>query len=475
MNFYNTLTKKSEEFDLSRPLITIYSCGPTVYNYIHIGNARPICVFDVLRRYFKHRWTDENPLTGQDKEFVKVKYVQNFTDVDDKIINKANEEGISSKKLSDKYIKEYFIDARGLNVLDADVHPRVSENMDAIISLVEKIMKNGYAYQVDNDVFFSVRKFKDYGKFSGKNIDDLLSGARIDANEKKQDPLDFALWKGAKPGEPSWDSPWGKGRPGWHIECSAMSMKYLGETIDIHCGGADLIFPHHENEVAQSEAATGKPFARFWLHNGFIEIDNKKMSKSEGNFFLVRNVAEKYGYEVIRYMMISAHYASPINYTEEIIKSLKTSLDRLYQCRENLSKAIAVAPNGEIGAEVEKKSREYNLAFMSSMDNDLNTSSAFAVLFDLVRYANTLTMDERVTKQALQKIQSIFETFVNIFGLLYERKEETIPQEVSDLKADWENARKDKNFELADSLKAQISNLGYKVEVTRQGTNIKKI
>jgi cysteinyl-tRNA synthetase len=428
-----------------------------------------------LRRYFKHRWTDENPLTGQDKEFVKVKYVQNFTDVDDKIINKANEEGISSKKLSDKYIKEYFIDARGLNVLDADVHPRVSENMDAIISLVEKIMKNGYAYQVDNDVFFSVRKFKDYGKFSGKNIDDLLSGARIDANEKKQDPLDFALWKGAKPGEPSWDSPWGKGRPGWHIECSAMSMKYLGETIDIHCGGADLIFPHHENEVAQSEAATGKPFARFWLHNGFIEIDNKKMSKSEGNFFLVRNVAEKYGYEVIRYMMISAHYASPINYTEEIIKSLKTSLDRLYQCRENLSKAIAVAPNGEIGAEVEKKSREYNLAFMSSMDNDLNTSSAFAVLFDLVRYANTLTMDERVTKQALQKIQSIFETFVNIFGLLYERKEETIPQEVSDLKADWENARKDKNFELADSLKAQISNLGYKVEVTRQGTNIKKI
>ncbi|MDR0919328.1 MAG: cysteine--tRNA ligase [Oscillospiraceae bacterium] len=461
MRLYNTLTRETEDLNCNSEVL-IYTCGPTVYNYIHIGNARPICVFDVLRRYLKY--------CG-----LKVKYVLNFTDVDDKIINKSNEEGVSAKELSDKYINEYFTDARGLNVLDADVHPRVSENMDTIINLITKIKDNGFAYQSGNDVFFSVRKFNEYGKLSGKNIDDLQSGARVSVNENKENPLDFAIWKGAKENEPSWDSPWGKGRPGWHIECSAMSMKYLGETIDIHCGGADLIFPHHENEIAQSEAATGKPFSRFWLHNGFIDIDNVKMSKSKGNFFLVRDVAKEYGYEVIRYMMIQSHYASPINYTTDVLNAAKSSLDRLYQCRENLEKALKTAVDtNDYADENYTEICKFSNNFKSAMDDNLNTSLALGTLFDLVRFANTLANNPDSPKKSLESVLGVFNEITDVLGLLYERKEESIPQEISELVEQWETARKAKDFSLADELKAKISTLGYKVEVTRQGTNIKK-
>ena len=305
MLVYNTMTRKKQELVPSDGKeIKIYACGPTVYNYIHIGNARPICAFDVLRRYLKYRG-------------YKVKYVQNFTDVDDKIIKKANEEDVSASEISERYIAEYKKDAHGLNVMDADVHPKVTENMDIIIDFINTLIEKGHAYEVQGDVYFRTLSFKDYGKLSGMPIEDLQAGARIDVNDIKEDPLDFALWKAAKPGEPYWESPWGKGRPGWHIECSAMSKQYLAETIDLHCGGQDLIFPHHENEIAQSEAASGKVFSKCWMHNGYINIDNKKMSKSLGNFFTVREVAEKYGYEVIRYLMVQAYYRSPINYSRE--------------------------------------------------------------------------------------------------------------------------------------------------------------
>ncbi len=324
MLLYNTMTRKKEEFKpLTDGVVNIYACGPTVYNYIHIGNARPICSFDVLRRYLKYRG-------------YQVKYVQNFTDVDDKIIKKANEEGVESLEISEKYIAEYKKDAHGLNVMDADVHPKVTESMDIIIDIVKTLVDKGFAYESNGDVYFRTSKFPEYGKLSKMPIDDLKAGARIDVSEHKEDPLDFAVWKAAKPGEPYWDSPWGKGRPGWHIECSAMSRFHIGNTLDIHCGGQDLIFPHHENEIAQSEAATGSPLANYWMHNGYINVDNQKMSKSLGNFFTAREVAEKYGYEVVRYMMVQAHYRSPINYCVELLESCKASLERLYNCRNTL-------------------------------------------------------------------------------------------------------------------------------------------
>lgn len=463
MIVYNTLTRKKETLEpMDGKTIRIYACGPTVYNYIHIGNARPICSFDVLRRYLKWRG-------------YKVKYVQNFTDVDDKIIKKANEEGVPASEISEKFIAEYKKDAHGLNVMDADVHPQVTKCMPLIIDFIKKLVDNGSAYTAGGDVYFRTRSFKSYGKLSHQPIDELESGARIEVNDVKEDPLDFALWKAAKPGEPFWESPWGKGRPGWHIECSVMSLHYLGGTFDIHCGGQDLIFPHHENEIAQSEAATGKPFARFWMHNGYINIDNKKMSKSLGNFFTVREVAEKYGYEVIRYMMVQAHYRSPINYCKELLDACKASLDRLYQCRDTLEKAARNAKDGEIPEDAKAIFSQRKDEFILAMDDDLNTADAMSAVFGLVKDLNIMAANSAVSKQQLEAGKELFNEFMDVLGLLYERQEEEIPSEVMELVEQRRNARKAKDFAKADEIRDKISELGYSVKETRQGTEISKI
>ncbi len=463
MLIYNTMTRKKEEL---RPIkdeeINIYACGPTVYNYIHIGNARPICSFDVLRRYLKYRG-------------YKVKYVQNFTDVDDKIIKKANEEGVSASEISEKYIAEYKKDAHGLNVMDADIHPKVTESMDIIIDIVKALVDNGYAYESNGDVYFRTSKFKDYGKLSKMPIDDLKAGARINVSEQKEDALDFAVWKAAKPGEPYWESPWGKGRPGWHIECSAMSRYHIGNTIDIHCGGQDLIFPHHENEIAQSEAATGCTLANYWVHNGYINVDNQKMSKSLGNFFTAREVAQKYGYEVVRYMMVQAHYRSPINYCVELLESCKASLERLYNCRNTLDSAIEIAKNGEVSPQAKELYETRRKQFVAAMDDDLNTADAITAVFELVRDLNTMSADKSTSKEQLAAGAALFDELTGVLGLMYNRnKEEEIPAHIQELAQKRMQARKEKNFALADEIRNQIADMGYVIEETRQGTKIKK-
>ena len=463
MLLYNTMTRKKEEFKpLTDGVVNIYACGPTVYNYIHIGNARPICSFDVLRRYLKYRG-------------YQVKYVQNFTDVDDKIIKKANEEGVESLEISEKYIAEYKKDAHGLNVMDADIHPKVTESMDIIIDIVKTLVDKGFAYESNGDVYFRTSKFPEYGKLSKMPIDDLKAGARIDVSEHKEDPLDFAVWKAAKPGEPYWDSPWGKGRPGWHIECSAMSRFHIGNTLDIHCGGQDLIFPHHENEIAQSEAATGSPLANYWMHNGYINVDNQKMSKSLGNFFTAREVAEKYGYEVVRYMMVQAHYRSPINYCVELLESCKASLERLYNCRNTLDNAIAVAKSGPVSSESADLFERRRQQFITAMDDDLNTADAITAVFELVRDLNTMSADSSTSKEQLEAGAAVFDELTGVLGLLYNRnKEEEIPAEILELAEQRKNARKEKNFALADELRDKIASMGYIIEETRQGTKIRK-
>ncbi len=463
MLIYNTMTRKKEELKTIKDgEVTIYACGPTVYNYIHIGNARPICSFDVLRRYLRYRG-------------YKVKYVQNFTDVDDKIIKKANEEGVSASEISEKYIAEYRTDAHGLNVMDADIHPKVTENMDIIIDIVKTLVDKGFAYESDGDVYFRTSKFKDYGKLSKMPIEDLKSGARINVNENKEDPLDFAVWKAAKPGEPSWESPWGKGRPGWHIECSAMSGFHIGNTIDIHCGGQDLIFPHHENEIAQSEAATGCTMANYWVHNGYINVDNQKMSKSLGNFFTAREVANKYGYEVVRYMMVQAHYRSPINYCVELLESCKASLERLYNCRNSLDSAAQITQSGEITAEASEIFEKRRKQFIAAMDDDLNTADGITAIFELVRDLNTMSADKNTSKEQLEAGAAVFDELTEILGLMYNRnRAEEIPEEVLELAEKRKNARKEKQFALADEIRDKISELGYVIEETRQGTKIKK-
>lgn len=463
MLIYNTMTKKKEELIPIKPgEVNIYACGPTVYNYIHIGNARPICSFDVLRRYLKYRG-------------YKVKYVQNFTDVDDKIIKKANEEGVESLEISEKYIAEYKKDAHGLNVMDADVHPKVTESMDIIIDIVKTLVDKEFAYESNGDVYFRTSKFEEYGKLSKMPIDDLKAGARINVNEQKEDALDFAVWKAAKPGEPYWDSPWGKGRPGWHIECSAMSRHHIGNTIDIHCGGQDLIFPHHENEIAQSEAATGCTLANYWVHNGYINVDNQKMSKSLGNFFTAREVAEKYGYEVVRYMMVQAHYRSPINYCVELLESCKASLERLYNCRNTLDSAIENAKSGEISKEAAEIFEKRRNQFIEAMDDDLNTADGVTAIFELVRDLNTMSADSSTSKEQLTAGAALFDELTDVLGILYNRnKEEEIPTEVLELAEQRKAARKEKNFALADELRNKIADMGYIIEETRQGTKIKK-
>ncbi len=463
MKIYNTMSRKTEELvPMEDNHVRIYACGPTVYNYIHIGNARPICAFDVLRRYLKYK--------GR-----KVTYVQNFTDVDDKIIRRANEEGVDSLEISEKYIEEYKKDAHGLNVMDADVHPKVTESMDLIIDIVKKLVESGHAYECQGDVYFRTRSFETYGKLSGQPIEELQSGARIDVNDIKDDPLDFAVWKSAKPGEPYWESPWGKGRPGWHIECSAMSSHYLGETLDIHCGGQDLIFPHHENEIAQSEAANGKTFANYWMHNGYINIDNKKMSKSLGNFFTVREVAEKYGYEVIRYMMVQAHYRSPINYCKELLDACKASLERLYTCRDTLDRAIAAAQNGTVTEEAKNIFNSRRAQFEAAMDEDLNTADAVTALFELARDLNKMSADNTVSKEQLIEGTKLFDVMTEVLGILYNRKAaDEIPAEVKELAEKRAAARKAKDFAEADRLRDEIAALGWQIKETRQGTEITK-
>ena len=464
MYLYNTMSRKKEELlPQQGKKVNIYACGPTVYNFIHIGNARPICAFDVLRRYLTWRG-------------YTVKYVQNFTDVDDKIIKRANEEGSSAAQVAEKYIAEYKTDAHGLNVMDADVHPQVTTCMQDIIDFVKALVDSGHAYEADGDVYFRTASFPEYGKLSKNSMEDLQAGARIGVDERKESALDFAVWKAAKPGEPYWDSPWGKGRPGWHIECSAMSRKYLGDTLDIHCGGQDLIFPHHENEIAQSESVTGKPLANLWMHNGYINVDNKKMSKSLGNFFTAREVAEKYGYEVVRYMMVQAHYRSPINYCVELLDACKASLERLYTCRDTLDRAIANAPAGAADPESLALFDQRKQAFITAMDDDLNTADGVSVLFDLVRDLNTRSNDPATTKDTLTAGAKLFDELTGVLGLLYNRKQgNEIPAQVQELVDARTAARKAKDFAEADRLRDEIAALGYAVKETRQGVEITKL
>ncbi len=464
MKIYNTLTARKEEFKpINEGKAGIYVCGPTVYNFIHIGNARPICVFDVLRRYLEYKGYD-------------VRFIQNYTDVNDKIIKQAKLENSTPEETALKYIHEYETDARGLNVRPADIHPKVSLYMDKIIDLIKTLVDKGFAYESQGDVYYRTRKFGGYGKLSKQSIDDLIAGARVEVNDIKEDPLDFALWKSAGEDEQHWDSPWGKGRPGWHIECSAMAKDCLGDTIDIHCGGKDLVFPHHENEIAQSEAATGKPFSHYWMHNGHINIDNKKMSKSAGNFFLTRDAAEKYGYETIRYLMIQAHYRMPMNYTAELLDSCKASLERLYNCRENLDKAISAAPEGKITAQAQDLFESRKNQFETAMDDDLNTADGLTAIFELVRDLNIMISDGSTPKEQLEKGAELFDSLTGVLGILYNRKQaEEIPQDVLDLVEKRKQARKEKNFALADELRDKIASLGYTVKETRQGTEITKM
>ena len=463
MKIFNTLSRQKEEFVPIQPgEVKMYACGPTVYNFIHIGNARPICVFDVLRRYFEY--------CGY-----RVTFCQNFTDVDDKIIRKANEEGVPSIEISERFIREYKIDASGLNVREATIHPKVTENIDKIIAFVQILVDKGFAYPSNGDVYFRAKKFKEYGKLSHMPLEDLEAGARIDVSEQKEDPMDFALWKAAKPGEPYWESPWGKGRPGWHIECSAMAKNYLGATIDIHCGGQDLIFPHHENEIAQSECATGQCFSHYWMHNGYINVDNRKMSKSLNNFFTTRDVAEKYGYEPIRFLMLQAHYRSPINYSVDIIEQCKAALERLYTCRDNIDFVLESAKEGAFAAETKALTEKYRSLFIEAMEDDLNTADAIAVLFDLVRDINTMLSGNQVTKGDIMLVRDLFDELANVLGLVYNRKKkDEIPQEILELVEQRKMARKEKNFAEADRLRDEISIRGYLVEETRQGTKITK-
>ncbi|MBS7390293.1 MAG: cysteine--tRNA ligase [Ruminococcus sp.] len=459
MRIYNTLTRRKEELKtITDGEVKIYACGPTVYNYIHIGNSRPLCVFDTLRRYLEYRG-------------YKVNFVQNFTDIDDKIIKKAIEENSDYKTVSEKYIKEFWTDAKGLNFREATVHPKATENIDEIINIISTLVEKGYAYPVENgDVYFSPKKFSGYGKLSHQPLEELEAGARINIGELKREPMDFALWKGAKPGEPYWESPWGKGRPGWHIECSAMIHRFLGNTIDIHCGGQDLIFPHHENEIAQSECCNGVPFAHYWMHNGYINVDNVKMSKSLGNFFTVRDVAEKYGYEPIRYLMISSQYRSPINYSVDIIEQCKASLQRLYTCRNNLDFALENATDivPENAEEIKKQLDSRREQFIEAMDDDLNTADGISAVFELVKDINVNVIDSK-SAELIKYAIDLFDELTNVLGLVYNRDTGSLDEEIEKLIEARQNARKEKNWAEADRIRDELKAQGIVLEDTPQG------
>ena len=459
MKIYNTMTRQKEELvPIEEGKIRLYACGPTVYNYIHIGNARPLCVFDVLRRYLEWRGYE-------------VTFVQNFTDIDDKIIRKANEEGTGYREIAEKYIAEFWTDAKGLGVRPATVHPKATENMDMIQEIIAKLEEKGYAYKAENgDVYFRTRRFDGYGKLSHQPLDDLESGARIAVGEIKEDPLDFALWKAAKPGEPSWPSAWSDGRPGWHIECSAMARRYLGETIDIHGGGQDLIFPHHENEIAQSECCNGVPFAHYWMHNGYINVDNKKMSKSLNNFFTVRDVAQQYGYEPIRFFLISSSYRSPINYNTEIIEQGIGALDRLYNCKNAMAFALNSAPAGVVDAAFADKVAARKAQFTEAMDDDLNTADGIAALFELVKDINLLLADGSATADTIRVGQALFDELTDVLGFCYARQESGEDDaEIEALIAARATARKEKNWAEADRIRDELKARNIVLEDTPQG------
>ena len=453
MKIYNSLTLQKEEFvPVKEGQVSIYCCGPTVYNRFHIGNARCFVVFDTLRRYFS--WL------GYD-----VRYVQNFTDVDDKMIKRANEEGVTVAEIAERYINEYFIDAKGLNLKPATVHPRATQHMDEIIAMVQTLIDKGYAYEAEGDVYFQPSLFAEYGKLCHQPLEDLELGARIDVTDVKRHPEDFALWKAWKPGEPSWDSPWGKGRPGWHIECSAMSTSLLGKTIDIHCGGQDLTFPHHENEIAQSECANGCTFARYWMHNGYINVDSRKMSKSLGNFFMVRDVAEQYGYMPIRFFLLASHYRSPVNYTGEVIEQAVAALNRIRNCRGNLAFAISSAAAGEGSAE---GLQVYRQRFADALADDFNTADAIAAVFELVSEINRLLPAGGATfaSQALPLLDELLE----VLGFdLVEKQDDEEAQKIEELLAERAQARKERNYARADEIRNQLTEMGIVIEDTPNG------
>ncbi|NLG02474.1 MAG: cysteine--tRNA ligase [Clostridia bacterium] len=469
MKLYNTLSKRKEEFVPIEPgKVKMYVCGPTVYNLIHIGNARPMIVFDTARRYMEHKGYEVN-------------YVSNFTDVDDRIIKKAIEEGIDANTVSQRYIEECKKDMEGLNVKPATVHPKATEEICGMIEMIETLVEKGYAYKADDGtVYFRTRKFKDYGKLSHKNLDDLRGGNRsllVSGEDQKEDSLDFVLWKPKKENEPYWESPWCNGRPGWHIECSVMSKKYLGEEIDIHAGGEDLIFPHHENEIAQSEAANGKEFARYWLHNAFLNIDNKKMSKSLGNFLTVRDISEKYDLQVLRFFMLNAHYRSPINFSAELMESAKNSLERITTAVQRLDDLIQQkSETGDISADEQSllgAADQYTKKFNDAMDDDINTADAIAAVFEMVKYSNT-HFDERHSKAALMEMKQKMVALTDILGLNTAKKEEILDEEIEKLIAERQTARKDKNFKRADEIRDMLLEKGIVLEDTREGVKWKK-
>lgn len=461
MKIYNTLTRKKEEFvPVHSGKVGMYVCGPTVYNYIHIGNARPMIIFDTVRRYFEYKGYEVN-------------YVSNFTDVDDKIIKKANEEGVSAVEIAERYIKECKQDMEGLNIKPATHQPRATEEIDGMIKMIETLIKKGHAYEVDGTVYFKTRSFKEYGKLSKKNIDDLEAGHReikVTGEEGKKDSLDFVLWKPKKEGEIAWDSPWGQGRPGWHIECSEMSKKYIGDTIDIHAGGEDLIFPHHENEIAQSEACNDEVFANYWMHNGFLNIDNKKMSKSAGNFFTVREISEKYPLQVIRFFMLSAHYRTPLNFSDTLVESAKTGLERILTAVD-LCREMAEKEKGEGLTQEEKKHLEgiKNLVkkFEDAMEDDFNTADAVAAIFEIVRESNSTVKD--YSGEYAKQVLNILETLCGVLGIETVREEEILDEEIEKLIEERQQARKKKDFARADEIRDQLLNQGIVLKDTREG------
>jgi cysteinyl-tRNA synthetase len=464
MKIYNTLTRKKEELvPITKDEMKIYVCGPTVYNYFHIGNARPFVVFDTLRRYLEYRGTH-------------VTFVQNFTDVDDKIINKAKEEGLMAGEVSEKYIEEYFKDAAALNVRPADVHPKVTENMDDIIRFVAELIEKGFAYEVDGDVYFSARAFSDYGKLSRQNIEELECGARVMVEEKKVDPLDFALWKARKEdSEIAWASPWGMGRPGWHIECSTMARRYLGDTIDIHAGGQDLTFPHHENEIAQSEAHNGKPFANYWMHNGYITINNEKMSKSKGNFFTVRDILQSYNGEVIRFFLLSGHYRSPINFNDELMEQAKSGLARIQTAKDTLEHLIRTKPmplSDDENKKLESLS-QFKELFIQAMNDDLNTADGLSAVFEMITAINTAVKEGAGSGYAQKALEKLME-LCNILGLLQHSADESVDAEIQKLIDERQDARKNKDFARSDQIRDLLKERGITLKDTPQGVQIVK-
>jgi cysteinyl-tRNA synthetase len=468
MKIYNTMTRKKEEFvPIREGKVGIYVCGPTVYDYIHIGNARPMIVFDTLRRYLTYKGYEVN-------------YVSNFTDVDDKIIKRANEEGVDASVISERYIAEAKKDMAALNVQEATTHPQATQEIPDMIALVETLIKKGYAYEVNGTVYFRTRQFKEYGKLSHKNLDDLRSGNRelkVSGDSEKEDSLDFVLWKPKKEGEPAWESPWGEGRPGWHLECSCMSKKYIGDIIDIHAGGEDLIFPHHENEIAQSEAANGTEFARYWMHNAFLKINNEKMSKSLGNFFTVREIGEKYPLQVIRFFMLSAHYRSPLNFSDELIEAAKNGLERILTAYDKI-KTVAEHTETESLTEQEQALCEQIDAFVkkyeAAMDDDLNTADAIAVIFELVKLTNT-TVQTGSSKEYCEKAMTTIKQLCDVLGIEVEREQELLDTDIEQLIEERQQARKDKNFARADEIRNLLQEQGIALEDTREGVKWKRI